>query len=294
MDIVFIILFGLIVGSFLTVCIYRLPFSVLADLEPSDPAAGGVASSELDIPLPPNPVGQSLTISSPKRSFCTACGAQLRWYHNIPLFSWLALGGKCSSCGKRISARYPCVELLSALCALLCVWHFGLSIEALIIYVFCASLIVISFIDYDYYIIPNVISYPGFAIGLALSAANHFLHWFSLPLNQDLYDAGLGILAGAGFLYVVSEVYLRLRKIEGLGMGDVKLLAMTGAFFGPQCALFTIFVGSLLGSMIGLVFIVLAKKGLAHALPFGPYLASATILYIFTWDKIALFLYGAL
>ena len=139
----------------------------------------------------------------------------------------------------------------------------------------------ISFIDYDYYIIPNVISIPGAVLGVACAGANQFFNLFELPLVTDLTGAGLGLLAGAGFLFIVSELYFRLRKREGLGMGDVKLLALVGAFLGPEGALFTIFVGSMAGTLGGIVTIMVQRKGMAHPLPFGPYLALGALLYLY-------------
>ncbi|NDC38014.1 MAG: prepilin peptidase [Proteobacteria bacterium] len=262
-------LFGAIIGSFLSVCIYRLPLS----------ASVGLTVEELG--LPAGTEHPSLTITSPQRSFCTHCRVTLRWWHNMPLVGWLLLRGRCSFCNARISFRYPFVEFITAGFAVLTYQSFGLTLSALLIFALVCALIVISFIDYDYYIIPNVISLPGAALGLICAGINQFFHLFTAPIAPDLISAALGLACGAGFLFLVSELYFRLRKREGLGMGDVKLLALVGAFLGPEGALFTIFVGSLLGTVGGVLILLILRRGMSHPLPFGPYLAMGTLLYLF-------------
>ncbi len=265
--------FGLLIGSFLSVCVYRIPYGRSSGLEEDNEA-------DLAEKAEQNPAEQ-ISISDPPRSFCPSCKKQLMWWHNIPVFSWILLRGKCAFCQSAISFRYPLLELLSCILALACYYKFGLSLTAVLIYAFSAALLVISFIDYDYYIIPNVISLPGTVLGLLLAVINQLLNIFSYPIVPGIVDSLLGILLGGGFLLLISEGYLRLRKKEGLGMGDVKLLAMTGAFFGMEGALYTIFVGSILGSILGLLFILLQGGKLSQQLPFGPYLALGTILYLF-------------
>jgi len=281
---IFIAILGLIIGSFLTVCIYRIPLGrKYAEAEGEEDSTIKVEDNEIKISE-----AKEITFSFPKRSVCLACKEQLRWYHNVPLFSWLALKGKCAFCGEKVSVRYPFVELLTALAAVLSFGQFGLTATAALIFLFSCALIVISFIDYDYYIIPNVISLPGVVIGLMVGILNQFTGIFALPVSTGVVDSVLGLLIGGGFLLFVSEVYLRLRKKEGLGMGDVKLLAMTGAFFGVEGALYTIFVGSFLGSIIGVFFIIFARRNMSYQLPFGPYLAAGTLLYIFTGDRLVI------
>ncbi len=283
MSLALIALFGLLIGSFLSVCIYRIPLGRSSGSEESDSAQ--------DQSLRPSEVEsdkEKISFFYPSRSICLSCRKQLRWWHNIPLFSWLALGGRCAYCKERISFRYPLIELMTSGAALASFSTFGMTISAFIIFAFVCSLIVISFIDYDFYIIPNVISIPGTFLGILLGITSEFLPIFSEPLTQGIKDSLLGVLVGAGFLLLVSEVYLRLRKKDGLGMGDVKLLAMTGAFFGFQGALYTIFVGSLFGSLLGILFILFSKRSISYQLPFGPYLAAATVLYIFTEDRLVL------
>lgn len=276
-----IVVLGLIIGSFLSVCIYRIPHGrQVEQLNPGEDISESANPAESE-----EANAEAISIISPSRSFCPHCRNQLKWWHNLPLLSWLMLGGKCAFCRTPISMRYPLVELMSAMFAVMCLNWFGLSATAALIYLFCAALIVISFIDYDYYIIPNVISLPGTAIGLALALLNHFTGIFAAPITPTIWDALLGILVGAGFLLFISEGYLRLRKKEGLGMGDVKLLAMVGALFGVRGALYTIFVGSLLGSVLGVLLILLSGRKFSHQLPFGPYLALGTILYIFAGER---------
>jgi len=275
---------GLIIGSFLTVCIYRIPLSRrYTEDESEQDAAIEVEEDEIEITKAP-----AVSFSYPPRSICPSCSKQLRWYHNIPLFSWIFLKGKCAYCGEKISARYPLVELLTALAAVLSFEIFGLTATGSLVFLFSCSLIVISFIDYDYYIIPNVISLPGVVLGLLVGVTNEFTGIFELPVATGVIDSVLGLVIGGGFLLFVSEVYLRLRKKEGLGMGDVKLLAMTGAFFGVDGALYTIFVGSFLGSIIGIFFIMFARRNMSYQLPFGPYLAAGTFLFIFTEDRLVI------
>lgn len=276
--------FGAIIGSFLSVCIYRIPLGRESGLEGLVEEEGDDESieEEHDVVFIPNNIDpNTISINHPKRSFCTNCGETLSWWHNIPIVSWLILGGKCKFCKEKISVRYPIVEALSGTNALFSFTLFP-TVTAVVVFLFVSMLIVISFIDIDYYIIPNVITYPTFIIGCALISLNHFVHIFPEPLVPDVFQALYGLLAGAGILIVISEGYMKLRKKQGLGMGDVKLLALTGVFFGPQAALYTIFIGSLLGSLIGVTLIVLSRGNLSNYLPFGPYLAAANALFIFT------------
>jgi leader peptidase (prepilin peptidase)/N-methyltransferase len=277
-----IFIFGLVIGSFLSVCIYRIPYSPsvgLSDEELKGNIDPETILNESDLP-PPEPTKRELNINSPRRSICPKCEKQLLWWHNIPLLSWILLRGKCAFCKAPISARYPFVELLTGALALLSYLAFE-PYTAALVFAICAVLLVIAFIDYDFYIIPNMLSIPGTFVGLGIAALNQYFHIFSRPIATDLTDAGIGILCGAGFLLFVSEVYLRLRKQEGLGMGDVKLLAFVGAFFGYQASIFTIMVGSLLGTIGGVVVMLFLKKKFSHPLPFGPYLILATLFFIF-------------
>jgi len=267
MLILLVLLFGLIIGSFLSVCIYRIPRhpSYLADLEDEDPKPSDV---------------QPIQFNFPTRSICPACRAELSWVHNLPVLSWLLLQGRCAFCRAPISVRYPTTELLAVIALLLSLHIHGLTPTGFLIAIFIWSLIVISFIDVDFFIIPNVITIPGTLIGVILGLVNGYTGYFQAPVASDILQSLYGIAAGGGFLLAVSEIYLRVRGREGLGLGDVKLLAMTGAFFGPECALFTIFVGSLIGTIGGVAAMIFSGHRFSQQLPFGPYLAAGTVIYL--------------
>jgi len=236
---VFTFIFGLCIGSFLNVCIYRLP--------------------------------ASKSISHP-RSSCTNCGELIRFYDNIPVLSYLLLRGRCRFCREPISLRYPIIELLAGLFALVTFFKYGLTLEALIYYVYIAALLVITFIDIDHQIIPDVISLPGIPI--------FFLASFGLSQINYL-DSLIGILAGGGSLFLVAWTYSLITKKEGMGGGDIKLLAMIGAAIGWKGVLFTIFVASAVGTLSGLLVMLKSRKGMKLAIPFGPFLAIGGIAYIF-------------
>ena len=263
-------IYGLTIGSFLNVCIYRIPYGRVKGLE----------SLEIDEEDEELFEKSELSIFEPKRSFCPECNTQLAWYNNIPLFSYLFQSGRCAYCKKPIPFRYPFVEILSALCAWLAYISFPLP-TAIVVYIFCAALIVISFIDIDYFIIPNIISLPGMVIALVIAGVNQLTNYFVTPIVPGVLQSLIGLAAGAGFLYLVSEIYFRIKGKIGLGFGDVKLLAMTGLLFGAEAALGTIFIGSILGSIIGVSLILIGGHKFNRPLPFGPYLALGTIIYLF-------------
>ena len=236
---VFIFLFGAAVGSFLNVCIYRLP--------------------------------RSLSLVHP-RSKCPHCETPIAFYDNIPILSYLLLGGKCRHCSTAISLRYLVVELAAGLCAMAVVTRYGLIWEALLLYGLVAALLVVTFIDMDHKIIPNVISYPGIVIGFAASFFSRFITY-----KESL----LGIAVGAGILLLVASGYYFFTKKEGMGGGDVKLLAMIGAFLGWEAVIFTLFVGSAVGTVLGIAVALKTQKGRKAAVPFGPFLSLGAILYLF-------------
>lgn len=280
-----VIVFGLIVGSFLTVCVYRIP--VGRGLIPGDFGDESVEEAKGE----GDPVADSdhpkLSIFYPKRSFCPHCDAQLRWYHNIPFLSWLFLRGKCGFCKAPINWRYPAIEVSTAVSAFLSFQLAGLTPTGFVVFALCCALITVSFIDLDYYIIPNEVSLPGTAIGMSLgiinklSALGGYGELFTSPVTRSVVTSFWGLLVGAGFLFIVSEGYFRIRGKEGLGLGDVKLLALVGATLGPEAAVFTIFLGSLLGSVIGVGLLILGKMRASKPIPFGPYLALGTYIYLF-------------
>ncbi len=241
----FVFSFGLCIGSFLNVCISRLP------------------------------EGRSIVTPS---SACPKCGHKLKWWENIPVISFLILKGKCSGCGKTISIQYPLVELLSAFIAL-GLWHkFSLTPQFFIMFALSCCLIVVAFIDLAHRIIPDAISLPGILIGILAS--------FFLP-GMNWIDSLLGVLAGGGILYLVTWGYYLATKRIGMGGGDIKFLAMIGAFLGWQSIPIIIFLSALTGSIIGLGFILISRRHRHYQIPFGPFLALAAELYIFYGNKIA-------
>jgi len=257
---IFAALFGLIIGSFLNVCIVRIP-------------------GRKSIVMP--------------ASACPKCGAAIRPWDNMPVLSWMLLGGKCRACKTKISAMYPAVELLTAALFWACCYAFGLTTEAAKWAVFSALMIVLVFTDLRERILPDVVNYSGLMAGLLLSLvtkpsdgaalwlANRF---FDFPPPQpalSLVDALLGAFLGSGLLWLVSEAYFRLRKREGMGLGDVKMMLMVGTFLGPKRTILTIFAGSVLGSVIGIVYILARRKGSNYELPFGTFLGMAALLAAF-------------
>ncbi|UCE52383.1 MAG: prepilin peptidase [Desulfobacterales bacterium] len=249
---VFTFLFGLCIGSFLNVCIFRLP--------------------------------ASKSITHP-RSSCQNCGKQIRFYDNIPVLSYLLLKGRCRDCQEPISMRYPIVEILGGLFALGAHVKYGLTLEALIYFVFIAVLLVITFIDIDHQIIPDIITLPGIPI--------FFIAGFALP-RINFIDSFLGILVGGGSLLLVAWTYHLITKKEGMGGGDIKLLAMIGAVTGWQGALFTIFVASAVGTLSGMLVMLKARKSMKLAIPFGPFLAIGGIAYIFLGPQLVYWYFGLL
>jgi len=216
------------------------------------------------------PRGKSLV--NPRRSFCPDCGSPIKAYDNIPLLSYLLLSGKCRDCHTSISLRYPTVELASGLFAACCVLKFGIGIESLIYYAFISALITITYIDIDFQIIPDIISLPGIPL--------FFLASFLVPQVTPL-DAFLGLLLGGGTLYLIAWGYHLLAKKEGMGGGDIKLLAMIGSLIGWKGVLFTIFFSSAVGTLSGVILMMQQKKGMKLAIPYGPFLSLGAIAYIF-------------
>ncbi|MFC1858618.1 prepilin peptidase [Thermodesulfobacteriota bacterium] len=259
---------GACVGSFLNVCIYRLP--------------------------------QAKSIVRP-RSMCPKCGNQIRAYDNIPILSFLWLRGHCRQCNTPISLRYPLVEAMSGLFALSIYLKFGLSPGGIVYYVFIATLIVITYIDIDYQIIPDVISLPGIPIFFIASLLLPYELLFpfenydplvkkimvsvglpSYPIIFKLLHSTLGFLIGGGSLYIIAQAYCRLKQIEGMGGGDIKLLAMIGVLIGWTGVLTTIFVGSALGMLVGIASMVHQRRlNMQLRIPFGPFLAIGAITYIY-------------
>jgi leader peptidase (prepilin peptidase)/N-methyltransferase len=240
-------LLGLVLGSFMNVCIYRIP--------------------------------EKKSIVNPG-SHCRTCSAALPWYDNIPLLSYLILRGRCRHCRAPIGFRYPLVEGLAGALSLALFLRHGpgpLYIHQL---VFSLFLVVISFIDLDHMIIPDVLSIPGILIGIPAS--------FLVPHVSPL-DSLIGIIAGGGAFYIIAYGYSLLTGKDGMGGGDIKLIAMIGAWMGWRPLPFVILVSALAGTLIGGIFIVASGKGLRTRIPFGPFLALGALVYLFFGNEIIRF-----
>ncbi len=205
-------------------------------------------------------------------SHCPRCSTPLHWYENIPILSYLFLRGRCRSCHQRIAIQYPLVELTMGLLALALWSLYGPSWAFAYYFVFSAGLLAIIFIDAALQIIPDVISLPGIILGLAGS--------FVIPQVQ-WHDSLLGILLGGGILYGIAQGYYLLTRQHGMGGGDIKLLAMIGAFLGYQCLLFVIFASSVTGTLFGLLAAFSQGKGGKTRIAFGPFLALAAFVWLF-------------
>lgn len=235
----FVFLVGAVIGSFLNVCIYRIPRD------------------------------ESIVFPA---SHCPACGAGIRAFDNIPLLSYLVLRGKCRACGNRISWLYPVVELLSAGLTLALFLKFHFSATFFVLFLFCMALVVITFIDIEHQIIPDRISLSGIVVGFASSFILPWLSWKS---------SLIGIVTGGGSLLIVALGYQFLTKKEGMGGGDIKLLAMMGAFLGWRAVPFIIFLSSLAGSAVGISLMLARGKDSRLSIPFGPFLAFGALMFVF-------------
>lgn len=249
-------LFGLVLGSFLNVCVYRLPYD--------------------------------LSVLKPARSFCPRCLAQVAWYDNIPLLSWLLLGAKCRRCRQRISWQYPAVELLTALAFASAIWRLGPTMAGLKLCLYGFLLIGCIFTDLRERILPDEFTLGGTYLGLMLACLvqlpdPRMLSLFLPPQWPDLFrnfvEAAGSAAIPALLMYGVGELYLRIRGREGLGFGDVKMVAMMGAFYGLGSTLVAVMFGSILGSIIGLGAVMGRKEDAGtYELPFGTFLGVAALL----------------
>jgi leader peptidase (prepilin peptidase)/N-methyltransferase len=235
--------FGLAIGSFLNVCIYRLPRR------------------------------ESLAFPA---SHCPACGRSLQWYENVPILAYMILRGRCRTCGARISPVYPLIELAAGALAVLWYGQFGLSILFASRLLFAFALLVLFVIDLQQRILPNVITLPGVLVGFA----------FSLFGPPGWLDSLIGVLVGGLGLFLLAELYYRIRGEEGMGMGDVKMLAMIGAFLGWKLMLLTLVLSSLVGALVGVGMLALRKGDLKYALPFGTFLALGALVASLIGDPI--------
>lgn len=243
-ELAFVFILGAVVGSFLNVCIYRLP------------------------------AGESVVHP---RSRCPACSTPIRVADNIPLVSYLLLRGRCRACGAPFSPRYLLVEALTGGGALAAALAFGFTLYAVVAFAFTAALITVTFIDLDHQIIPDVISLPGIVIGLVLSL------WLPTPGWQS---AVIGMLAGGGVLWAIAAGYEWLTGREGMGGGDIKLLAMIGAFLGWKAIPVTLLIGSLTGSLVGMGLMLLRGADSRVPIPFGPFLAAGALCALFFGDTL--------
>ena len=242
-----VFIFAAMIGSFLNVCIHRIP-------------------SGQSVAFPP--------------SHCPHCSAAIRPWDNIPIVSWLLLRGRCRNCAQPISIRYPLVEALTGLLFALFFYRFGFHPVTLVFWLLCALLVTVSFIDLDHQIIPDVISLPGIPLGFLCSFAVPWVTWQS---------SLLGILVGGGILLLIALGYELLTRKEGMGLGDVKLLAMLCAFLGVRAAFPIIFIGSVLGTLVGVPLMLIKKADRKLAIPFGPFLAAGALIYgyfIDFWDPL--------
>jgi leader peptidase (prepilin peptidase)/N-methyltransferase len=260
---IFFFLFGAVIGSFLNVCIVRLP--------------------------------QDQSVVRP-RSRCPNCGMLIKAYDNIPIVSFLLLRGRCRDCKKRISFLYPTVEFLTGLVFVACVWVFGLTWLTLKAASLGCGLVVLICTDIKFRLLPNEITLYGILVGLGFSIfvplRDRSLEVFFVLLSfvtrraevlipygdLSILNSFAGALFGGGILFLVGEIYFRLRHIEGMGMGDVKMMAMVGSFLGVKLTFFTIMFGSMLGTVFGIVAILQQQKDLRYELPFGTFLGSAAMV----------------
>jgi len=248
-----VFLLGLVVGSFLNVCIYRIP-------------------RRLSVIMPP--------------SRCPSCNIPIKPWDNIPIASYILLGGRCRFCKSRISFRYPLVEFLNAALYVLVLWRFGFGWHAVLYFAFSSALLVISFIDLDFQIIPDRITLLGIPIGFLAGSfllPDPFVRSSLLGVKESL----IGMIIGFGFFYLVALLGSAIFKKEALGGGDIKMMAMVGGLMGWKTVILTTFLGSLTGSVFGILLIVLKGKGKKAQIPFGPFLALGTIITLFYGQEIA-------
>jgi leader peptidase (prepilin peptidase)/N-methyltransferase len=234
---------GLIVGSFLNVCIHRLP--------------------------------RQQSVIGPS-SHCPACGRPLEWFENVPVASWMVLGGRCRTCRTRIALTYPTVEVVTALVFVGGAWMYGLTPLLIVRLAFSSALIVLAVVDLQHRLLPNAITLPGVVAGFVAS-------WFLPP--GWLWSL-IGLLGGGGILFGIGELYYRVRGHEGLGMGDVKMLAMIGAFLGWPLMILTLVLASIGGSLVGLGLLVTRRGGMHAELPFGTFLALGALIAAVAGDEI--------
>lgn len=218
-----------------------------------------------------------LSVVTP-RSHCKECKALIAWYDNIPILSWFILRGKCRKCGAPFSFRYAMVEIIMGGLFALAYVKLGWTWTLLEIIPFIFGLVVVTFIDLDQFLLPDVFTYSGIILGLAGAALNP---------ERSFAESVVGVLLGGGFLWSIAYIYFLLRKEEGMGGGDIKLLAWIGAILGWKAIPFVILCASVTGSLIGLAAALRSQKGMKTMIPFGPYLALGAVVYIFAGESLA-------
>ncbi len=253
MDLLLVSVLGALWGSFANVCIYRLPLR------------GGVVKG---------------------RSFCPKCKKKIFWYENIPILSYLILGGKCSKCKKKISFQYLLVESISIFSFLLIYYFFGVSLTTILLIILFLSFIVIFFIDLKHYIIPDILTFPMMVLGF-LKSFDPNLN----PLFPNYINSLLGGIIGYGIIWLLILFYKKIRNKEGMGLGDAKILAVVGFWFGWVSIPFVIFLSSTIALIVVIPDLLKKKKKLTSQIPFGPYIIIATIIFIVFKDTfLSLFL----
>ena len=244
---------GCIWGSFSNVCIYRLP--------------------------------QNISVSK-GRSYCLSCQKQIRWYDNIPLISYIILMAKCRDCSTKIDFKYFLVELISGLNFLIIFYFFGISIESLLLIILSIFFLIIYFIDLKHFIIPNELTYPLIFLGFGktfLTNQNYFIF-------PDYLNSIIGGVAGYTIIWLIIFLYKKLKNIEGMGLGDAKLLAAMGFWFGWICLPFILFFSSLIALLTNVPSLLNKTKDLQTKIPFGPYIILGCIIYLLLFEKIIKFI----
>ena len=242
MDLLLVGILGSLWGSFANVCIYRLPLK------------GGVVKG---------------------RSFCPKCKKKILWYENIPILSYFILGGKCSKCKKKISTQYLIVEAISIISFLIIYYLFGISLTTILLIILFLSFIIIFFIDLKHYIIPDVLTFPMMALGFFKSFDPNLS-----PIFPNYINSLLGGIIGYGIIWLLIIFYKKIRNKEGMGLGDAKLLAVIGFWFGWISIPFVIFLSSVTALIIVTPDLLKKSKKLTSEIPFGPYIITGTFIYL--------------
>ncbi len=249
-------------------------------------AVGAATGSFLNVVIYRLPLKQSVVAP---RSHCTKCQRVIPWYDNVPIVSWFVLRGRCRQCGEPFSFRYPMVELITAVLLSALVAKFGLSIALAFAFYFACSLLVVTYIDLDHRIIPDRVTLPGIAVGLVLALLSPG------PARLAAVQSwALGVIVGGGILWLVAWAYERLTGREGMGGGDIKLLAMIGAFLGWQGVLVTLLLASFIGSLVGIGWMLVRGADTRLAIPFGPFLALGALVTLFWGEELVRWYLGSM